>query len=518
MVTDLMHKHLFMEDFDCMKKRILIGIKCILFVTLALFCVLVVNRWLMPKYYYNESWPTTNTYQDFYKLDKNTVEVLFFGSSHAVSSFNPQVIYDNYGIRSYNLGCEQQSLVITYYWLKEALKYQSPEAVVIDTYTFHKYKDAYVYNDMNCSEGAVRKPMDSMKLSPLKFEAGMAIEKVDPTQSGLSFPFTNIRYHTRWTSLGENDYTEAEMVDHGGIKGFSALGGTSPGAVDATFSEGDVDSVEAEPMVVIADEYLGKIVNLCEEEDIKLIFVNIPYGESIARYKSTKEYADAHNIPFYDFNEENLYHEIGYSAEADRYGHPNYIGAEKISNYLGELLLNEYGISTKSDSSFDKSREIYIHKVNNIKLSETTNIYEYLERLNDGDYDIFVFSGRNIGSFVDEDMANRWFALGFATDLRSIPEGNHYCAVKSDSIIEKMTSEDIAFSGTIRNGKMIYNFLIDTTNMLPNYQKFSMVINGTECGNQNTGIDIVIYDSEFKQIIDKVNINTTVEEKTMTRY
>lgn len=115
-------------------------------------------------------------------------------------------------------------------------------------------------------------------------------------------------------------------------------------------------------------------------------------------------------------------------------------------------------------------------------------------------------------------MANRWFALGFATDLRSIPEGNHYCAVKSDSIIEKMTSEDIAFSGTIRNGKMIYNFLIDTTNMLPNYQKFSMVINGTECGNQNTGIDIVVYDSDFKQIIDKVNINTTVEEKTMTRY
>lgn len=91
---DLMHKHLFIEGFNCMKNRILLGIKCTIFIALTLTCVFTVNRWLMPKYYYNESWPTTNTYQDFYKLNKNSVEVLFFGSSHAVSSFNPQVIYD----------------------------------------------------------------------------------------------------------------------------------------------------------------------------------------------------------------------------------------------------------------------------------------------------------------------------------------------------------------------------------------------------------------------------------------
>ena len=423
-----------------------------------------------------------------------------------------------YGIRSYNLGCEQQSLVVMYYWLKEALKYQSPEAVVIDTYTFHKYTDAYVYNNMNCSEGSVRKAMDSMRLSPLKVEAGMAIEKIDPTQSGLSFPLTNIRYHTRWISLGENDYTETEMIDHGGVKGFSALGGISPGAADSTFSSADLDSVEAEPMVEIADEYLGKIVDLCETDGIKLIFVNIPYGESISRYKSTVEYANAHNIPLYDFNEERLYNEIGYSAENDKYGHPNYKGAEKISLYLGKLLANEYGIRAEQDPSFDVSREVYNHKINNIRLSETTDVYDYLEMLNNSDYEVFVFSANNIGEYVDESISNKWHSLGFSTDLRNIPAGNHYCAVKSDSVIEKMTDEDIAFSGTVRDGKMIYNFLIDTSVMMPNYQKFSMVVNGIECGNQNAGIDIVVYDSDFKQIVDKVNINTTIEEKTMTRY
>ena len=359
-------------------ERIKLAIKFISFVLITFLCVGIVNEWLKPKYYYTETWPTTNTYKDFYKLRKNTVDVLFFGSSHAVCSFNPQLIYDNYGITSYNLGCEQQSLLITYYWLKEALKYQSPKAVVLETYTFHKYTDAYVYNNMNCSEGAVRKPMDSMRLSPLKWEAGMAIEKVDPTQIGLSFPLLNIRYHTRWTGLGENDYTESSMIDHGGVKGFTVIGGKNPEAVDAIFKDSECNDVEPEPMVEIADEYLWKIINLCKEKNIQLIMANIPYGEPKQRYKSTKEYAVSHGIPYYDFNEEKLYHEINYSVSENLYGHPNYLGAEKISMYMGNLLVNEYGIQKREDSSYEATRELFQHKVENINLKDTTDIHKYI--------------------------------------------------------------------------------------------------------------------------------------------
>ena len=183
-----------------MQAKAKLFIKFISFVLVTCLCVSVVNEWLKPQYYYNDVWPSTNTFKDFYKLEKNSVDVLFFGSSHAVSSLNPQVIYDTYGITSYNLGSEQQSLVVTYYWLREALKYQSPKAVVIDTYMIHKFSDAYVYNDMNCSEAAVRKAMDNMRLSPLKWEAAQTIAKTDPTQDSLSYIFPNIRYHSRWTS------------------------------------------------------------------------------------------------------------------------------------------------------------------------------------------------------------------------------------------------------------------------------------------------------------------------------
>ena len=180
------------------KAKAKLFVKFISFVLITCLCVGVVNSWLKPKYYYTYAWPSTNTFQDFYALEKDSVDVLFFGSSHAVSSLNPQVVYDTYGITSYNLGSEQQSLVVSYYWLREALKYQSPKAVIIDTYMLHKFSDSYVYNDMNCSESAVRKAMDNMRLSPLKWEAAQTIAKTDPAQYPLPLPldlFGRGRFH-----------------------------------------------------------------------------------------------------------------------------------------------------------------------------------------------------------------------------------------------------------------------------------------------------------------------------------
>ncbi len=501
------------------KERVKHAIKFMSFVFVTFMMVGMVNEWLKPKYYYTEEWPTTNTYKDFYNLKRNTVDVLFFGSSHAVSSFNPQILYDNYGIVSYNLGCEQQSLLITYYWLKEALKYQTPKVVVLDTYTFHKYTDAYVYNKMNCSEGSVRKPMDSMRLSPLKWEAGMAIEKVDPTQIGLSFPFLNIRYHTRWVGLGENDYTEHSMIEHGGVKGFTVLDGKDPDAVDVIFKDADAKNVEPEPMVEIADEYLKKIINVCKQNNIHLILVNIPYGESIKRYKATSDYAKSQDIPFYDFNEETLYREINYSASENMYAHPNYLGAEKISMYVGELLKEKYGITAREDSSYDDSRKLYHHKVENIKLKETSNIHQYLDLLGEERYDVFILGSNNFGGFIDDDMMEKLHSYGFKSELKSVSENTHYCAVKSSgNIKEELTSENTKFEGSVRDGLTTYSYVVDTSAMIPKGHKYSLVIGGVECGSTMPGLNIIVYDEEQKAIIDKVNFNTSVSECTATRY
>ena len=106
-----------------MNKNIKFALKSMIFVLLLSIILGITTYILIPKFYYNNDWPTSSTFLGFYELEENTVDVVFLGSSHSVSGFSPQYLYNEYGIRSYNLSCEQQNLITSYYWLKECLKY-----------------------------------------------------------------------------------------------------------------------------------------------------------------------------------------------------------------------------------------------------------------------------------------------------------------------------------------------------------------------------------------------------------
>ncbi len=87
-----------------------------------------------------------------------------------------------------------------------------------------------------------------------------------------------------------------------------------------------------------------------------------------------------------------------------------------------------------------------------------------------------------------------------------------------DAIREEFTSDDIAISGPFRNGLGTYSCNIDTSLLVSSFHTYSMQIDGVECGNNFSGISIVVYDNDEKAIIDKVTVNTSVEEKQIVRY
>lgn len=73
-------------------------------------------------------------FSDFYHLEKDTVDVLVIGSSHAYVNYNNGTLWDEYGIASYDLGSSVQPMWNSYYYLKEALKTQDPELIVLEGY------------------------------------------------------------------------------------------------------------------------------------------------------------------------------------------------------------------------------------------------------------------------------------------------------------------------------------------------------------------------------------------------
>lgn len=299
-------------------------------------CMMWTNRILLPKYTSSDGWPTTSTFLKFYELEKDSVDVLFLGSSHMAAAVNPIQLGDEFGISAYNLSSEQQNLFISYYWLKEALRFQKPETVVLDCYFLERIS----FEPMNSEESFIRKSMDYMKWSAVKQEAVDELCRADSRQSKISYYLTNIRFHERWKSLTESDFASyKEIADYDGLNGYKRL--------TEKYGEDDyapvVDGADltmgafAEPMGI----YLDKIQTLCNENDIELILIMTPYFyQDAGLHNAISAYAEENQIVFYDFNEETLYDAVNYNFEEDNCekSHVNENGASKITSYLGRIL------------------------------------------------------------------------------------------------------------------------------------------------------------------------------------
>ena len=104
-----------------------------------------------------------------------------------------------------------------------------------------------------------------------------------------------------------------------------------------------------------AYQYLERIVQLCEANDIQLVLVKAPslypfwydeWEEQIVEYARQKQ------LLYVNFLE--LTEEIGIDYSVDTYDgglHMNLSGAEKLTRYLGEYLVKETGLGDRRNES-----------------------------------------------------------------------------------------------------------------------------------------------------------------------
>ncbi|MEG2769363.1 MAG: hypothetical protein RR902_00930 [Oscillospiraceae bacterium] len=113
-------------------------IKTITFCTV--FCIvftcattILKAKWLYPN---NLSQEAATQFEDgFYAEEKNTMDVIYLGSSAAYVNINPIEIWKKQGITGYTLGSSMQRMWISEYYLKETLKRQNPKVVVLEMYS-----------------------------------------------------------------------------------------------------------------------------------------------------------------------------------------------------------------------------------------------------------------------------------------------------------------------------------------------------------------------------------------------
>lgn len=441
-----------------------------------IFTLYELSLLFMPKSFFDVAYPSASSVLGFYKLPKDSVDVLFLGSSHAIAGFDTQELYDNYGIRGYTLGSGEQNVLVSYYYLMEALKTQKPKAVVLDTLMLFPFrKNKLLYSSTASSESA----FNYIKPGINKIKAIMEMDKYDDelTACDLLLPF--FRYHERWDELDRYDLMIWDKYSTFGLHGYKLKYGNIAGE-DHEYAP--FDKNDSNEKTVIAEHvmgYLDRIRETCERNGIKLFLVKTPSNKTgIEEYNALQEYSDKYGIRYIDFNEKEIYNRMGFDFSTDMkdIGHANYLGALKITDMIGEELLADGIPSNGKDSEWEKTEEIYNYCKENFLLSVAEEDDDIMALADRDRYCVFMVSDEN------------------GEDTAYVKTGDNRILYKDGTAITGVLPDSTAEYCVQKDGK-----------------KRSIIIDGEEYAEEDMVRTMVVYDSVLRDIIDIICIDDSGE-------
>jgi len=357
----------------------------------------------------------------------------------------------------------------------------------------------------------IRKAIDYMKWGSVKREAVKDICSIDTNQSKNSYYFTNERFHTRWTELSEDDFSYPQMSSHYEMKGFcTSFNQINENNYVPLYTEGNDASTNMSELMQL---YLEKISELCVINDIQLILVKNPATmQTIEKYNATRQLADVLNVDYYDFNTMALYNDILFSFGEDMIdtGHASLKGAIKITNYLGKILQDDYGIEPQVSDAWEGTRYAYSCLLCNANMKHIPDIDTYLDCLNlmKDNYSVFIAVKDEATGCLNDDVVRNFNSLGLSFDLRGKPGTSYIAVVSSGNVYEDIGETALEAKGTVRSG--IVRYQITSKGAACEHPSCSIQLDGKEYAQGGNGINIVVYDNLTKSVIDQVSFDTAV--------
>lgn len=333
-----------------MKKKTIFRI--IISLVLIIGILFALQRLLVPKYI--DDVVEGALIAEYYDEPKNH-DVVFIGDCEVYENISPQVLYDEYGINSYIRGSAQQLIWQSYYLMEDTLRYEKPEVIVFNVLSL-KYNEPQheAYNRMT---------LEGMRWSLSKVKSIYA--SMTDAEHFIEYVFPILRYHSRITELKTTDIEylggidkkvshngyymrvdvrPAEFVPEGNVLG------------DYSFGENAV-------------KYLDMMTELCKKNDVELLLIKAPslYPYWYPEWETqVEEYARNNNLKYINCLE--FQDETGIDYSTDTYDaglHLNLSGAEKLSRFLGNYLVNEYHLEDRRSEEplrtfWNQKREEYI--------------------------------------------------------------------------------------------------------------------------------------------------------------
>ncbi|MEG2457319.1 MAG: hypothetical protein RSB41_00255 [Bacilli bacterium] len=365
-------------------KKIKEPIIIVIIIVIVVSSLLLISRIFIPKWINKNEGSITYIMRGLYSEKKNSMDVMFMGNSQIYSGVNPMELWNDYGVSSYVYASPGQRSSTTYYMLKEALEYQHPKVIVMNVENlFYKTTGA---------KTAARKVFDNMRWDKVKVEAIMDKSYQNTPGDVISYMFPLLWYHFRYKELKLEDFNLSLAKIHHPYKGYSLHSEINPKVKDLDYMEVTDDKAEFNPK---GQEYLEKIIDICNKENIKIVLVQVPAGDfwNYPMHKTMSEYAKQKNLTFIDMNL--MLDELKFDWNTDTYDkgtHLNIYGSDKVTSFLGEYLTKNYAlVNHKFDKNYSdwntqykdylKGREEDINRTNKgIIKSSSNSFYNFNER------------------------------------------------------------------------------------------------------------------------------------------
>lgn len=439
---------------------------------------------------------TPRQVDSLYSQPDNSIDVLCVGSSRVYCNIAPDVMWREYGISVYNLATSSQTLNLSYYAIKEALKNQNPKVVVVEV-------------SMAIADNAVNDQLETMGLQTgMKYSVNQIRALLDHGDKDhfMEYLLRLPCFHNNYEELDKENFTKMDYREFPVSKG-------------AGFKSYINDSYDYHPEMLPAGmgytedllsevryKELEKIYGLCNESGIPLLLVLTPsstYSELEAAVKFSQDY----NVGYINYM--NILDALDFTGEGDMMdeAHCNYYGAAKVSRYLAEYVINQYGVSDHRGDlayySWDEYANYLALCENNHYLARETGLGNYFKYIPNDNYIVITALK---GDYDTKDVGQRSVLTKLGCNDAAYEAGGVWA----------MDGLNLLFYHTPTDGECNWhkdigdtNFWITNEGYAEGDDRVDIYINGEKFsikdadGNKvENGLQFIVYDKLSDEIVD----------------
>ena len=306
----------------------------LLTITLVLFSILFVK---IMTYIMKPSSVDLKNIAGFYGEEKNSLDMVYIGGSATFVYYEPLRAFERQGITSYNFAANTIQPELYKTMIKDILRRQKPEVIVIDARAFQ-----YREKDQPPTEVAYRNVLTGMPLSINKIE--FIHENVEKylNEDDAPYYFDIIKYHRNPEKIRVNDQIKmAFNMYENQLKGFHFI----PKVEEQKKIVNNTDVKT--PISEETEKILIDLLEYCKTTDCNYLFVVSPYVEQELHKENFNYISEIINQYGYNFLDTNDYYnemKLNFKTDLYNYSHVNIFGADKYTDFLCEYLIENYNL------------------------------------------------------------------------------------------------------------------------------------------------------------------------------